>query len=1019
MTNQPIPSLLLAATLALAAIFPAAAAPPNVFPVHVDSVRPLPDGSVRLEWKSVPGRTYFLQSSLDLETWSFLEEIIPPSATPGTIEFNASATIDGANTPAPHLFWRVVSTDHAIDQNANDDDFDGDGISNIDEIDKTHTNPFVWDSDGDGKSDWFADSDADGLADGWELAFATRLLALFPDPAHWPPEQWQALLSGNLDAGADYTGDGLTAARQFAISPAPDNNPGDNPGNTAAPVPRFVCSTRTASSTGYLDIDPDGEAVSSNARILWSDDVSGAASEMTGNQIPDLPQLNLSDWIADRFAGNWNWENLAVSAPASLQSLSDLGETGFGEAGLEHSTFVAEGTGETINRYDFVKKETLVKIHLGRIAAHPVKITLLKITDKEPLPGSGGEASKTAETIEMTVPAGRTTSDWEELAPGLEEGMNIQVRLVPLGAAFDYNRDGEIRFDDASDRIPPGEYFDFWLNDDCDKGHTVDKDDWEEDDVLLGSPEDDEHKEQRDYAEPGLRWRRDLEDIERVHLDCRALFNEFPPDDPALSLRLRIRAEEGDPAVTLFQPVEPDGGVQYIKDENTGYNQLQGNFGTNLCSAASSLNQATEIPRSAWENALQNSGGIVPLLFEAFVAQSLESKGELVFELHRNGVKIAEFPPLPIRLRRCRNLYETWTVGDVAAPGIHWEINPAATPQQITGAGLPAPETAEERDCIVLVLGWNLAVWEKTAFADAMFKRLRRHGYKGRFVTFRWPTFWGVPKYVSADHPAHFDGSEMRAWKSAPGLVALIENLKTRGFKVRLYAHSQGNVAASEALRLMAAAAPDRVTGVHTYLACQAALSSHVFDNTTPEMQHGGLLPPNVYGYYWQNGAPVSPDTWQAENRPSYMAPQYMPTDTRFVNHYNPDDYALGGSLFDWQHNQRHKPDADYLYENHPYPWNPGRFKHLTGLSTFQLLDFPAKRHEIFSFAAESWSFALGQRGDTAGVFAPNVPVDLDADFDFGDAHKGHSAQFRSTIQKRWTYWTQALDDMSIKPIIE
>jgi hypothetical protein len=80
-------------------------------------------------------------------------------------------------------------------------------------------------------------------------------------------------------------------------------------------------------------------------------------------------------------------------------------------------------------------------------------------------------------------------------------------------------------------------------------------------------------------------------------------------------------------------------------------------------------------------------------------------------------------------------------------------------------------------------------------------------------------------------------------------------------------------------------------------------------------------------------------------------------------------------------------------------------------------LDFPDDRYEIFSFAAESWSYALGQRGDTAGVFKPIDAVNLNGpplNFDFGEEHKGHSAQFRSTIQKRWKYWTQAMDDMGL-----
>lgn len=41
--------------------------------------------------------------------------------------------------------------------------------------------------------------------------------------------------------------------------------------------------------------------------------------------------------------------------------------------------------------------------------------------------------------------------------------------------------------------------------------------------------------------------------------------------------------------------------------------------------------------------------------------------------------------------------------------------------------------------------------------------------------------------------------------------------------------------------------------------------------------------------------------------------------------------------------------------------------------------------------------------------------VDLLKEFQFESAHKGHSAQFRSTIQKRWAYWEKALADLEIQ----
>jgi hypothetical protein len=47
-------------------------------------------------------------------------------------------------------------------------------------------------------------------------------------------------------------------------------------------------------------------------------------------------------------------------------------------------------------------------------------------------------------------------------------------------------------------------------------------------------------------------------------------------------------------------------------------------------------------------------------------------------------------------------------------------------------------------------------------------------------------------------------------------------------------------------------------------------------------------------------------------------------------------------------------------------------------------------------------------------MFNPIRSVDLKTAFRFGDKHKGHSAQFRSTIQKRWKYWTKGLKDLDV-----
>ena len=298
-----------------------------------------------------------------------------------------------------------------------------------------------------------------------------------------------------------------------------------------------------------------------------------------------------------------------------------------------------------------------------------------------------------------------------------------------------------------------------------------------------------------------------------------------------------------------------------------------------------------------------------------------------------------------------------------------------------------------------------------------MFKRLWHQGYKGRFGAFRWPTFWFTTPIPSLDN---FNASELRAWNSASRLKAVVENRAAvfGSNKICLYAHSMGNVVCGEALRQFGpSGAP-----VSTYIAAQAAISSHVYDpTTTPRKPAYSMEMPNVYGYYWQQGASDWPPQWEIDARPSYMDPQYLPGNVTYINHYNFDDYALNGDR--WPLNQDLKPGLDYHYTYQGFAGGYTDYRFLRGPRYSQtILNFPADRYEIFSYAADSAADALGKIGTTGGKFKTALDVTdtlvyKDADGPHPDAHKYHSGQFRSTIQKRWSYWDQSLKDFLIPHI--
>ncbi len=351
-------------------------------------------------------------------------------------------------------------------------------------------------------------------------------------------------------------------------------------------------------------------------------------------------------------------------------------------------------------------------------------------------------------------------------------------------------------------------------------------------------------------------------------------------------------------------------------------------------------------------------------------------------------------------------------MGDVDDAGVDYTKWPDPTATPVTGQDLPAPQTTEEKDYIMFVHGWNMAPWEKTAFASTMFKRLWHQGYKGRFGAFRWPTFHGFEGSFDqlTNDRDHFNGSEERAWNSAAPLKSLIASRAAifnidGASKLRLYAHSMGNIVCGEALRQFG----DSNAPVHTYIAAQAAIESHVYDRSTePRTLRNRFSIPNVYGYYWQQGASAWPPQWQTDMHPSYMDGKYMPNGVTYINHFNVDDYALNGTR--WPLNQTLKPGRDYSF----LPTEDGRYiRRRFGEWTPTVLNFPDNRYEIFSHAASSWGSALGKMGGTGGVFSESLDVaPLLVYNPHPEAHKYHSGQFRSTIQRRWIYWKTALNNM-------
>lgn len=135
-------------------------------------------------WWGKTGRTYFIQQSVNLTEWNYLPEI----------ESGAAAVIQyGMSTNEDKIFARLQHTDQ-FTTHPETDDFDGDGISNIDEITMSPVQGDPLDA---------SSNDGDAIPDDWERFYG------------------QDTTPGVDDSNADGEPDGLTNAGEYAAGTNP------------------------------------------------------------------------------------------------------------------------------------------------------------------------------------------------------------------------------------------------------------------------------------------------------------------------------------------------------------------------------------------------------------------------------------------------------------------------------------------------------------------------------------------------------------------------------------------------------------------------------------------------------------------------------------------------------------------------------------------------------------------------------------------------------------------------------
>jgi hypothetical protein len=273
-------------------------------------------------------------------------------------------------------------------------------------------------------------------------------------------------------------------------------------------------------------------------------------------------------------------------------------------------------------------------------------------------------------------------------------------------------------------------------------------------------------------------------------------------------------------------------------------------------------------------------------------------------------------------------------------------------------------------------------------YANTIFKRLYWSGFQGRFAAFRWPCGYLKPP---DGHPLIFNQSEFYAHKSATAFRKYVNYLKSApryaGYSINVFAHSQGGVVTSEALK--------QGLTVDNVILTQVAVAAHSYDThrTRVPLLDKFEIAENVLG----------------RKTPFFEADggydgQYANLPANIVNFFNPDDFALSsGTVGNWEQNHVVTKPSNFGVKYWLYDPNLGGAKRGVGTTLESVTDLDETR----SMIARTRSKPVGSHPGVGGSVIGEV--DLRGRFGFSTPLGDHSAQCNRSIQNVLPYFREML----------
>jgi len=486
-----------------------------------------------------------------------------------------------------------------------------------------------------------------------------------------------------------------------------------------------------------------------------------------------------------------------------------------------------------------------------------------------------------------------------------------------------------------------------------------------------------------DYLGPYIHSERDLEDFARLWICGMPLLGASNGYTATLSW---TNISSGSPAIKLFPAAETNGGTGYLTDTNIAYAQISAVLPLRITGPGVVFAQITNGAVFTFPGDFFTNNADKHFLFEGAGIGS----GELVLSIYQGTNVIAQTGSW-LDLRDVKDFYEQAYATNVTSG------KPPSSLVSDFGVIQTTKSTApdETKQIIVFIHGINNTAESYEISSATIFKRLYWSGYHGRFASFRWPCAY-LPWNTA--NPFQYNLGEFYAFKSATALKNYLSYLRNNrpdlaSYGIDLYAHSQGNVVASEAILQ---GAP-----FDNYILTQGAFPAHCYDTNAPFLQKLLDAETNSVNAVQTPFYPVN------GGYHGYCSLIHG----NLIDFYNTNDFALatgttGPLQTNWEEDQRtQKPGAflggpSYIYDTNTLI--------TTGYYTFGSSYTVTDLQEIKALVARSRSKAVGAQGGLGGVIGSSVDLGSSA-FGFGRTRTEHSAQFDRPIQTVWGYYDEVL----------